>query len=127
MNYKQKLLDGVTRHMERRFPVGDGTCRYLSVTGEPYIVLAIGGIKPEGEGPKSEGQVTHASACDAFKAEFDRFSARMEGVLYWRRKPEYSDDAGRFQVTARFLISSKPRLSDAELRDRNILDYIEKA
>ncbi len=116
-----KLVD----YMEKRFPVGMSTDGYLSVTGDPYVVLTSGGIKLEGKAINQDALAsTEKEACRLFIREFNKFAEGKTGTLYWRNKPHsavissdlsgavspFDDGVGRFYIRARFLISNKPSL-----------------
>ena len=122
----------IEAYMTRNFPVGDGTSCYRSVTGESYVVLAAGQIKEQGESVRVFTSDID-KAVDVFKEGFDKYVEGKAGTLYWRRMPEvrintYPNAAGGtdeyYYISARFLISDKPRMSAAELDQAGISDCI---
>ena len=121
----RELLDTtaleIQKYMESKFPVGPSLAGHRSVTGEPYIVLAIGGVKPEGE--CFDTWVTSIEkAKELFIALFEAYIAGKDGALYWRRLPQVhhvgfcqSNDGSNvatnfYTVSARFLVSDKKPL-----------------
>lgn len=128
----QEILDDITSYMERRFQVGEPTATYMSVAGEPYMVLSCGGKLEEG----SEHRVLTTDllkAAELFLYEFERNvkdKSSLTHTLYWRRKPEvftrthveeatawrpHPQTVTYYGITARFVVSDKPPLSEAEL------------
>jgi hypothetical protein len=95
-------------YCESRFPVGESTTTYLSVTGEEYIQLT----------PAMNSYPTSPlDARNAAQSAFDTYAADKSGTLYWRIRPEI---AGRllhkperviYIYYMRLLISDKPRIS----------------
>ena len=80
---------------ESKYPIGAGTKGYLSVTGEPYIVLNDRNsevdkwIKPEGV-PFDDfyGGKTPDEALEAFKKAFLGYTSdKGNATLHWREKP----------------------------------------
>lgn len=94
--------------------------KHFCPTGEPYIVLMLGGLKREGEGLKVWATDMDA-AIRLFKNEFDKYAAEKTGVLYWRRRPEVSVNSylnhftgsteTYMAITARIVISDLPVLA----------------
>ena len=93
--------------MESGMEVGPPTDHRLSVTGEPYVVLASGGIKPEGM-PYPQRCASRGEAIRSFLSEFRKYKASVGrgGRLYWRWPPEtIRHREGEVSVSARLLIS----------------------
>ena len=113
--------DGLRQRVEEiiGLPVGESTARAFSVTMEPYVTLAMGGIKQEGDKfpcwTLTRGALT-LGYLDAVR-EYARGKA---GALYWRAYPTIierregdTDIDGRlvqpgWQIWSRLLISDKP-------------------
>lgn len=110
----------VEEYMTSRFPAHHEIgVKAICPTGEPYIVLSCGGTKLQDESIRVV--TTDAEkAVEFFKREFDKYAEDKVGSIYWRRKPEVSVDKYLneltmeyykfFRVTARFIITNKPRL-----------------
>jgi hypothetical protein len=83
-------------------------------TGEPYLTVTSGGVKPEGEPAYYYPEKKQAIATwfECFKA-FCQLSGSGYN-LYWRRKPFLAEIDGKFSVFSRFLISDKPVIQDAD-------------
>ena len=97
--YEKRALE----FCEKMRPVGQGTCCYWSVTGEPYVVIQVGWkreiardqwIKKEGECfNECYGGPTPEEGLESFKEAFLGYVADKPAethTLYWRRKPEMS-------------------------------------
>ena len=104
-----------------RIPVGTSTEMQTSVTGEQYVTICSGGVKPEGN-PMPAWYATHELAREAYiKAvlNYGSIVANADGqlsriVLYWRTPPEMESLPGTdlFSVYSRLLISAKPSKVD---------------
>ena len=86
--------------------VGWSTNTPTSVTGEYYVTLMSGGIKPEG------AQVRYfdekGEAIRAFLASFKSYrEGQGPGYLYWRSTPRLIEADNKFCVWSRLLISAK--------------------
>jgi hypothetical protein len=95
--------------------IGDS---YLAPTGEPYIIMVLGGIKPEGK-----QYPLMASDLDNLAGRFlDNYDAYIEykplrSTLYWRDTPTVrrildEDGFPWYTLRARFLLSDKPILNE---------------
>lgn len=128
----QEIIDDIVSYIEGRFPVGEPTEGYRSVTGEPYVTLTSGGIKEEG-GAFKVWTADLLKAAELFLYEFERYAkdkSSLTHTMYWRRKPTVCtrthvieatplNGGQRLTVTdsaisARFAITDKPPLSEAE-------------
>ena len=98
--------------------VGKTTVTVISVTGEPYITLTNGGIKPEGApftvyaSFKELAVEQYLASCETYRFNQQK---KADGlcVLYWRRHPELLHQESRtYVVTSRMLISDKMPLVD---------------
>lgn len=114
--------------IESFFPVGPSTKIYRSVTGEPYITLAIGGVKQEGHPfPDSYYGEDPDTALLAMKRGFLDYIKDKAGTLYWRQPPLLKQDiyetrgdeedwsgpprlaaAPRWKFYTRLLVSDRP-------------------
>ena len=108
----QEALD----YVESRFPVGEPKETRLSVTGEPYVVLVVGGIKPEGD-DYTLVATDPGAALEFFKQAFDEYSKDKTGTLYWRRKPTVFLVEDGWQISARLLISAAPQVDFSTTKD----------
>lgn len=116
-------VEQLTSFIESRFPVGESTRSYLSVTGEPYVVVGhqpdhiptIPGVVDEGF-PR-EVAFDEETACMSARSAFEAYAEGRRGVLYWRTKPSFEWDPSKKKrgqcclVYMRLLISDKPRIS----------------
>lgn len=100
-------------------PVGAPTASACAVTGEPYLTIVIGGIKPEGlpfpQTRKLEDEAIQAY-CHSVRGYCQMVTAgNLEGyTLYWRQEPEIENaENGQVRVYSRMLISNKPPLEKA--------------
>jgi hypothetical protein len=92
--------------VESGLEVGTSTSEHLSVTGEPYVVLASGGIKAEGM-PHPQWYASPDEAIEAFMKAFSSYKDSVPGgKLYWRNPPKLKGSSGRFTVSSRLLISN---------------------
>jgi hypothetical protein len=76
-------------------------------TGEGYVTLMVGGVKPEGE----VVPIWCYTATDAVRewvASFYEYTRGRKGRLYWRWRPQVICEGGHYQVCARLLITDKP-------------------
>lgn len=91
-------------YCEAKFPVGPSTDRRTSVTGEPYVELALSW---------SDGYPTPTIARQAAITVFNQYAEGKEGTLYWRVPPEiaYGEKQQKFAYYMRLLISSKPPIT----------------
>lgn len=83
-------------------------------TGEPYLTLVSGGIKPEGE-----PAYYYESKAHAIRSWMEFFEALCRhaipgSILYWRRKPFLAEIERKFSVFSRLLISDKPKIQEAD-------------
>lgn len=83
-------------------------------TGEPYLTVTSGGVKPEGE-----PAYYYPEKKQAIETWFSHFRslcrlARSGSTIFWRRKPFLAEINGRFSVFSRFLISEKPVIQNAD-------------
>jgi hypothetical protein len=104
-------IEELKAFMESEIEVGESTKHSLSVTGEPYVVLTSGGIKPEGLSWPMRWHDTIEQALEDFRAEFLKYKASVPGgKLYWRwPQPEIHHHDGKVCVAARILITeAKP-------------------
>lgn len=113
----------LTVFIESRFPIGESTKSYRSVTGEPYVVIghqadgipAIPGVVDEGF--PIEVAFDEETACMSARSAFEAYAENRIGNLYWRIKPQLEWDPSKKKrgqcciVYMRLLISDKPRLS----------------
>lgn len=82
---------------------GEPTSR--CATGEPYVTLVAGGIKPEGD-PYPRWYDSEADAVSEWAQSFDRYAADRNGKrLIWREMPGLkTNDQDKFQVWSRLVI-----------------------
>lgn len=104
----------LTEWIESQFPLGEPTARHLSVTGEPYVVIAHTVAPPEYPGVAQEGAARELgfdeeTACMGAAGAFRDYAEDKAGSLYWRVKPQlmWSNDHRRCYVYMRLLISDK--------------------
>ena len=97
-----------TKYVEGRFPVGPPSSMRRAVTGEDHVEFAPH-LKKEGDVrfafPSADEAIAEA------KKAFDEYAAtRLDGVLYWRWRPEleYRSRDGGWFFYMRLLISDKP-------------------
>lgn len=88
-------------------------------TGEPYLTLVSGGIKPEGE-----PAYYYIDREAAIKSWYEFFEALCRhalpgSILYWRRKPFLAEIESKFSVFSRLLISDKPKMQEADYNLNN--------
>lgn len=88
-------------------------------TGEPFVVIASGGGKPEGE-PFPQWYDHEDEAIGAWAKSVRDYANGKGRCLYWRQAPEMTIGYGgssvpRLSVYARLLVSDKP-LADEFLR-----------
>ena len=100
------LVD-VMADIERRYQCSDGPPCAWCPTGEPYVTLAIGGIKREGQ-PMPVVCNTEQEAIDGWKQSFDEYAASRTGRLYWRHRPEIETKDDKVVVYCRLIITDKP-------------------
>lgn len=87
-------------------PVGAPTVRALSVTGESYVTLVVGGVKTEGD--KFPALInTKSEAITAYLNSVRIYARGRKGVLYWRHSPELHEENGKFTIYSRLLISER--------------------
>ena len=118
----QEIMSDIVSYIESRFPVGEPNKRHISVTGEPYLTLACCGVREEGSYYKV-WTTDILKAAELFLYEFERYAkgkSSLTHALYWRRKPEVYTRAHRdlndqsiTTISARFVITDKPPLSEA--------------
>jgi hypothetical protein len=89
-------------YCESKFPVGEGSGKRLSVTGEEHVELAL---------PWAEGLDSAEAARLAAQEHFDQFSKDKSGTLYWRSVADigFSPHRQKYAYFMRLLISDKPR------------------
>lgn len=108
--------------IEQRHPVGESTTIWLSVTGEPYVV--IGSQHPgDGlptipgtidEGRRGEYAADEETALWQARAAFEQYAEGRLGTLYWRSRPTETESwfdahGSKYHgVYLRMLISDKP-------------------
>ncbi len=92
--------DILRAYCESKFPIGESTERYLSVTGQPYSQFCLGGYWD------AEAARLGAQGC------FDEYATGKSGTLYWRIVPEiaYGPRNATYAFYMRLLISDKPRV-----------------
>lgn len=115
------VCEDIEAYMTSRLPayeiIGD---KAICPTGDAYIVLGIAGQVQQGEAHVATTDMH--KAVEMFKTEFDKYAAGKDGGIYWRRKPAIDVDAygecdfrnAYYRITARFVISDKPRLTTKE-------------
>jgi len=128
-------VEDAIAQLEARFRVGAPTSTALAVTGQPYATICCGGIKVEGE-PHPALCADEATAVRLwYEAVLAHGHGIIDGVLYWRIKPELecfrmtvAETRGhrtcedRFAIYSRLLISAgapssaveKPEVERAE-------------
>lgn len=117
-------------YVESRYEIVDGLPGAYSQTGEPYVALVPGGIKPEGETFPIRCS-TAELAIKYWLASFKEYADGKPGKLYWRERPEigswaYQHFVGRvdiplsvecyYVVYSRLLISDEPWLAKDDKR-----------
>lgn len=133
-------LDEARRAFESRFTVWPEIGNYaLAPTGEPYVAVCSGGIKPEAELTPAVG-LTEESALKLLIAAWNEYADGKSGTLYWRILPEIgslayfgegvfaADAVGRtdqerkdfyrhvfWKAYSRLLISNKPVIQQARI------------
>lgn len=124
----QAILDADTAEIDARLDAREGWIGPRCQTGEPYVVYALGGLKPEGH-----ASPLAPSAGDAMAAWKEQTAIlrqpKAEGQrLYWRRRPMVMVHSGGadtgWSISARFCLTSAPELpaddtSDANEENRN--------
>ena len=112
-------VEQLTEFIESRFPVGESTRSYLSVTGEPYVCIGNSVAIPATRGVVDEGEAQELgfdeeTACMAARSAFEMYAEDHHGTLYWRIRPQLEWEDGQHRrcvVYMRLLISDKPRIS----------------
>ncbi len=104
----------IIERMSKNFVCEVGLSKRLCPTGEPYIVLGIGGIKCEGEQSRMIADLN--KAIEQFIGSFDEYSKDKAGTLYWRSYPTIDFDGyeDAYRITARFIITDKPVLKEED-------------
>lgn len=98
--------DVMRQYVEARFPTRIGPSQAHTETGEPYVVLVVGGIKPEGAPYPAEGSATPEEAVALWCEEFDKFANGRKGTIVWRTLPTITeaDEDGLVQARARLAL-----------------------
>ncbi len=105
----RRFNDGLRRETEQviGLPIGEPTAAAYAVTGEPYVTLVAGGIKPEGEDYPNH-YFTRSTAVARYSDSVYEYAAARSGALYWRQYPMIIHEDDWWQVNSRLLISAKP-------------------
>ncbi len=109
-------LNDALRQLEAKFPPETCPLEPLAPTGEPFITIASGGEKPDGE----IYPVLCATREVAVQTWYDAVLRHAEGkgkrpILYWRERPEIivyhitmADERGTHRLTAnRYTVRSR--------------------
>lgn len=116
---RPSTIVGMIAELESRFKVypEDGL-HGLAPTGEPYVAICSGGIKPEGK-PLKSFPAKEDAINSWIDSVFDYMRGKSDATLYWRERPQidwngkslylinYIPNEG-YAVYSRFLISSMP-------------------
>lgn len=119
-------------------PQVDGLAMARSQTGEPYVVIVPGGIKPEGEHSRFMC-LSESEAVKQWLAAFNDYAKDKTGPIYWRTRPMLgterlyqSDDTKQkwpyvfYLIYSRLLISDKPVLPKDHEAVKSYYDDIEQ-
>ncbi len=102
--------DTLEKWMNAHFEIGESTKSHKAITGEPYVVLCIGGPKPEGGAWNPEYYAeTHKLAAEKTKQAFKEYieDKSKDSKLYWRQTPELYEYDDHFHYYCRLLVSNK--------------------
>jgi hypothetical protein len=85
-------------------PVGEPSAAAKCATGDYFVSLTAGGIKPEGEEfPQWFERPSEAEA--AYLDSVRDYAAGKAGKLYWREAPSLVHEDGKWQVYSRLVIA----------------------
>lgn len=126
---KGLTLDAARRIVEAPFRVKKGFGYSLCETGERYIALCAGGIKPEGS-PFQEYFASEAEAVKVWLRSALIYAQGKSGTLYWREMPiaeaRYSSETKQtgWQVYSRLIITDGSVQFASEDDCRNAEGYV---
>lgn len=103
---KRAVEEWLANEVERivGLPLGEPGATAKCATGEYFVSLTAGGIKPEGY----DFPAWFDSQLDAVLAYFNsvrEFAKDKTGSLYWRERPSVAHENGKWQIYSRLVIA----------------------
>ena len=101
----QELQDYMESFYKVHPVIGDSA---IAPTGESYVTLTLGGVKPEGWYQDQPFTKSEQAAIDAFKLMFDDWRKDQNGdTLYWRICPMVQQQRDTYFLRARLVIGDE--------------------